>query len=135
MGANVQEVTKRNYSDSSGKFYEGMTKKEAEGKYSLFYLMDQEKEFNRIDQDGDGILSKSEITEELYSDIESTKKSVKFNAGLGLAAGLLGWAIHNKVPKKTALFNLGVVLYSIGVTIYQKMHAESLEKRIIQGYN
>ena len=37
MGATVQETSGKFYSDSSERFYEGMKRKEAEDKFSLFF--------------------------------------------------------------------------------------------------
>lgn len=134
MGATVQEATKKIYTDSSEKFYEGMTKKEAEGKYSLFYMMNQEKEFNRIDQDGDGVLSKAEITSEIESDIEAYHSQTKWMCGLGIFSALLGIA-GSKRPIKKQLFTLATTLGCLGVAAFEKLHADDLEKRIARGYN
>lgn len=135
MGATVQEATKKIYTDSSGKFYEGMTKKEAEGKYSLFYLMNQEKEFNRIDKDKNGELSKSEITSEIESDIKAYRKGTKWMCGLGIFSALSGMITQKTASTRSKVISLGVTLWCLGAAVADKLLADNLEQRIVQGCN
>lgn len=69
MGTTVDNVDKT-WTCQDGKFYVGMRKEEAENmKNSLF--INYSKEFDRVDKDGDGILSDEEVT--------TRKKSTKDN--------------------------------------------------------
>ena len=133
MGATVEKVIQTNYTDASGNFYEGMKREDAEGRISLFY--NKKKIFDRIDKDGNGELSKYEITSELENDIKANKDSVKWMSGLGIINGILGMTTNKKVSKKSAIFTLGLTLGCLGIAIRDKLRANNLEKRITQGFN
>ena len=81
------------YSDKSGHFYEGLKREDVQqftGLESIFG--DANKEFARIDSDGDGVLSKNEITAELHKDLKNTKLVKVLNyvaAGASILAGVM----------------------------------------------
>ncbi len=135
MGATVQENVSKMYSDLSGVFYEGMKAEDAANKKSIFLLFTNPvKEFNRIDTDKDGILSKSEITKELRKDADAENAAVKSNSLWGM--GFAGWGLlskklttkHNKVALFMTLFNLVGALSS-------KYQLNKANQRIAQGFN
>ncbi len=74
MGATVENVEQKKFTDASGYFYQGMKREEVEGKYSLF--ISDEEFFNSIDKEYDGVLSSAEITSELEKDIEHYKNKL-----------------------------------------------------------
>ena len=133
MGATVQETGRKIYSDASERFYEGMKRKEAEGKFSLFF--DYEKGFNRIDKDGDGVLSSSEITSEIESDIEEYRSGTKWMCGLGIVNALLGIATNKNATPKSKGISLGLTLFCLYSAYRDKKMADKLNQRLIQGYN
>ena len=133
MGATVQETAGKFYSDSSERFYEGMKRKEAEDKNSLFF--NYEKRFDRIDKDKDGILSKSEITAEIERDIESYRSGIKWMCGLGIFNALFGMATQKTATKKNKALTLGLTLWCVYSAYQDKKTAEKLDRRLLQGCN
>ena len=73
-------AVQKKYTDLSGHFYEGQKREdvtEFTGLTSVFY--DEYKEFDRIDSDHDGVLSRDEITAELEKDLTTQKRSKVLN--------------------------------------------------------
>ena len=68
-------IEKYNFSDLSGHFYVDLKREDVSeftGLTSLFY--DAHKEFDRIDVDRNGVLSKAEINAELKNDLKKQKR-------------------------------------------------------------
>ena len=130
MGAAVQEATKKTYTDASGNFYEGMKRKEAEEKMSLF--INYEKLFDKIDKDGDGELSRYEISSELENDIDDYRSSLKWASGLGIINALLGVTASTAKHKKSGLIATGICLFC---AIRSKLKINEFKQRLVQGHN
>ena len=135
MGATVQETGCKIYTDVSGRFYEGMTAEDAVNKKSIFNIFyKQENEFNRIDSDNDGVLSRGEITEELHKDAEAERQAIKADSLWGMCFatwGLLSKKLtgkHNKIALFMTFFDLVGALHS-------KYQLNKVNERIAQGCN
>lgn len=133
MGATVQETGHKIYTDASGKFYEGMKRKEAEENFSLF--TNDEKTFDRIDKDKDGVLSKQEITSEIESDIRESRSGIKLMCGLGIVNALVGMATNKNATPKHKGISLGLTLWCLYEAYNFKNKAEKLDQRLFQGCN
>ena len=133
MGASVQKTSGKFYSDYSECFYEGMKRREAEDKYGLFFRT--EKKFDRIDKDKDGILSKSEITSAIESDIEECRTTTNWMCGLGIVNALFGMATQKTSSGKKKGLTLGLTLFCLYEAYKAKNTAEKLDRRIFQGCN
>ena len=134
MGTTVEQNVK--FSDASGYFYEGMTKDDVEnlkfkGLTSVF--ADPKKEFMRIDADHDGILSKDEITDEIYKDIDSKEKGAKKNAGFAVVWGLLASLAKNK-NNKVAIISLIMAGLDGFMAIRDQIKANKLQDRLSEEY-
>ena len=130
MGATIEKVEQKSYTDASGNFYEGMKREDAEGRISLFF--NKTNAFCKIDKDGNGVLSKFEITSEIEKDIEANRSSVKWCSGLGIVNALIGMSSKRKKKKKTSLFTTGICLFC---AIKRKLQMDKLEERLLLGHN
>ena len=135
MGATVQETVSKRYTDISGAFYEGMTAEDAAKKKSIFnFFYKPETEFNRIDTDNDGVLSKGEITEELRRNADAERHAIKVDSLWGM--GFAGWGLLskklNKKHDKVALF---MTLFNLAGALHSKYRLNQINERIAQGCN
>ena len=135
MGTSVEQNSR--LSDSSGYFYEGMTKEDLEnvkfkGITSVF--TDPKKEFMRIDADHDGVLSKDEITDEIYKDIESNEKSAKRYGGLAVVWTLLASAASKKLSKGSVISGLILAGLDATVAVRSQIKANKLQDSLEAEY-
>ena len=102
MSTKVQSLNHK-YIDDSGRFYMGMTKKEAE-EQKVGVL------FERIDTDKDGILSYDEMWEDRCNDIEIYRKTKKQCLLFGCLSVLLSKPFKSKESKAVMLINALIFL-------------------------
>jgi len=135
MGTNVESTSAKLYTDLSGSFHEGMKIEEAENKKFILPIFNNPlEEFYRIDKDNDGVLSKSEITEELYRDAEAERNAVRDNSlfGLGFAAYGL-WC--KKITKKHSKVAFFMTCFDLIAALHSKYQENKAYTRIAQGCN
>ena len=133
MGTTVQKVEQKCYTDSSGKFYEGMRKEDISEK-RMFLIFDAEEEFDRIDTDLDGVLSHDEITAEINKDIKDNDDALIMNGVGGISLAALGLGLY-KITGKVGKFALAVAVIDGLLALRNVLQANKLEKRVAQGYN
>lgn len=133
MGATVEKVEQKKFTDASEYFYQGMKREEVEGKYSLF--ISDEEIFNSIDKDYDGVLSRAEITSELENDIEHYKDNLELSVFGGILNAGIGILTNKIVSPRLKKFTLFATAMSIVCALHNKLKIDELQKRMVQGYN
>ena len=121
----------KGYTDLSGHFYQGQTLddvKEFKGLTSIF--SDEKKEFARIDTDGDGVLSKTEITNELKNDVK-LKKFEKIS-GIVVAVCALGSGILSKGGFWSTKWGL-IGGLNIAAALLSNEKQEEAEAKLLEG--
>ena len=94
--------------------------------------------FRRIDEDNDGELSESEITYELYRDIQAINKNINEVSGSGIIIGILSFLnskSSRKLVRNFGKLGLGITIFDLGYAICNKLLLNKMNQRIIQGYN
>ena len=86
-----------------------------------------------IDADHDGILSKDEITDEIYKDIDSKEKGARKKAGFAVMWGLLASLAKNK-NNKTAIISLIMAGLDGFMAIRDQIKANKLQDRLSEEY-
>lgn len=140
MVTGVQEAQSTIYSDKSGYFYEGMRREDVKpynGIKSLFH--DAKKDFDRIDGDHDGILSKDEITNNLYEEIQRIhirKMDYSLLAGFSALSIILSQAENSKNPlTMTGFITLSALsLIFTGAALITCKKQENIEQKIADEY-
>ena len=136
MGTTVQEAQGTRYSDKSGYFYEGLRREDVKpykGIKSLFH--NANKEFDKIDSDHDGILSKDEITDKLHKNIDwanKCKKSSLIFAGLNALSAIDG--AKSSSSKLSRVAKLAISALFVGAAVLQEKTEKTLEQRIAAAY-
>lgn len=134
MGTTVEQKNNSLYTDEAGKFYQGMTRKDASNIHSWGEGIFSKKnaaleEFIRIDKDWDGVLSKDEISAELDNNIEKKRKTINAQIGIGLLDVFI--ATKSKSPK-TWLIAAGITGL---ISLHEFLDKRKLQARLAQGHN
>ena len=120
-------AVQKQYTDLSGHFYEGQKREdvaEFTGLTSVFY--DEKKEFDRIDSDHDGVLSRDEITAELEKDLTTQKLSKVLNTVTSICS--MGLTI---LTKGRARFMWGLVTGINSISAYRSsMKQKEVEEKL-----
>lgn len=135
MGTTVEKTQK--FTDLSGYFYEGMTKEDAEnlkfkGLTSLF--SDPKKEFCRIDENMDGVLSNYEIYDEICKDIENNEKSAKKNAVFAAMWALIASSAKKNKFKSSFVLSLAMLGLDAFIAVRDQIQANKMQKRLETEY-
>ena len=133
MGATVDKVEQKKFTDASGYFYQGMKREEVEGKFSLF--TSDEEIFNAIDKDSDGELSRMEITSELENDIEHYKGTLKVSALGGVINSIIGIMTNKTASPRLKKYPLIAMAVCFVCALRSKLKVDELQERMVRGYN
>lgn len=120
----------KNYTDLSGYFYEGQTKndvKDFDGLKSIFY--NAHNEFNRIDSNKDGVLSKDEITVELQTDLKKQKRTKILSAITAFCAIGSGILTKNSARISTTWGVIGGL--NIASFLYSHYKQKEVEEKLV----
>jgi len=137
MSTSVEKTGQKQYTDLSGTFYENMKYENLKNSTSIF-VNNPGQVFRDIDEDKNGELSKPEITNELYRDIERLNTRMKDTAKQGIMIGFLSW-INSKSSRKfcKAMGRIGlcITLLDLGIALHDKFKINELNQRIANGHN
>lgn len=125
MSTTVKEVNLSDFTDKSGKFHVGMTKKEVETlKGGIF--TNYKNDFSRIDKNKDDVIDEDELLAEIRTNAEDKRKEAKVSFYNFLFCGLASRLYTTQVSKNTGL----VVAIAVGVmSLIQNLKSRKLEKR------